>query len=765
MTQNPGCCEEEISTRQFIKANTAHKTNNDEDFLTYQRRGQTSGNKRKSCGNLPSSKLNREENDSETDQEEVELICKKHDVFHISTAYPKKPWFEIWKPSCRSSRLKSNMGFKKTVALKPKRVIGQYFLDLGQKDFSYSTCPVCGLFYARGLENDEVVHRVFHKNRTQGIQFKGWQNERVVSKLDDKGNRIIIVLPEDTHHQHKVKEVIDVVEVELGLSPGWLIQTACKVYLFISSSKKVIGCLMAEPIKHAFRVLPSKKQDVRNGDQQVNSGAERWSSVITGERCGSTEATISTGVQDQSDASVADRPSPGKDVGQVIPTKVVGIHDVPNVCLQPVIQHSAQYSRNILTSCHTSELLTVCGEDVRNFTRETLPGVPPNFVGTKARTWKMTDFFQQLRTSAAAGKDNAPITSDSSPSLNSFPRINIRTNKEKNLGGSSCGGTKLSKISDYFSSTRSKCILPEGSESLEDSQKAGATGNIASAEAQEVKDHGVFGEQKIKLEKVAERRKPCCDAAGQGQLERRGKHVSSDLGLMDTMDFSFNASKAYVDRCLQETGLEHRFSTSEHCVSSTTCVQPKIEVKEEAKFHQSPVQAIIDRSNTADFSHRKGGVHTCMKDEVLLKTELDAEEELPGGKGDDISADKSVQKKAYAQVRSGANVLQQFGNVRLCREVLPRKRSRQEHAQELGSSAIVYNTTPIPAVCGARVIWVSKSERRKGIASHLLDAMRKTFCLGIVLQPSQFAFSQPTTDGRKFAQRYCKTDQFLVYTS
>ncbi|BBM98757.1 N-acetyltransferase [Marchantia polymorpha subsp. ruderalis] len=759
MTQNLGCSEEVISTREFIKANPAHDINNDGDFLTYQRRVQTSGNKRKSCGNNPPSKLNREGNESETDQEELDLMCKKHEVFYDSTAHqPKKPWFEIWKSSCRSIRLKSNMGSKKTVALKPKRVTGQYFLDLGQKDFSYSTCPVCGLFYARGLENDEIVHRVFHKNRTQGIQFNGWQKERVVSKLDDKGNRVIIVLPEDTHHQHKVKEVIDVVEVELGLSPGWLNQTACKVYLFISSSKKVVGCLMAEPIKHAFRVLPSKKQDV--GDKQVNSGVDRWSSLRTGELRGGTEATILNEIQNQSDASVSDRSTPGRDVGEVNPTKVVELHGVPNVCLQPVTQLSAQCSSSTLTSCHTSEASSVCGEDIQNFTRET------NFVGTKARMWKLTDFYQQLRTSAAVGTDNAPTTSDSSPCLNSVPRIHTHANKEKTLGVGSCGWNKPSRISDYFTSTRNTCILPEGSDNLEENcQKAGATGNAASDEAQEVKEHGVSGEQKIKLEKVTEIRKLCSDPAGQGQVEKWGNHVSSDLELVDTMHFNFKPLKAHVDRCLQETRLEHRVSTSEHCVSSTTFLQPKIEVKEEASLHRPPAHAILDQSHTSNSSHRKGGVQICMKDEVLLKTELDAEEELPGRESDDISAKKSVQKKPCVQVRSGANVLQQFGNVKLCREVLPRKRSRQEHAQELGSSAIVYNTTPFSAVCGARVIWVSKSERRKGIASHLLDAMRKTFCLGVVLEPSQFAFSQPTTDGRKFAQRYCKTDEFLVYTS
>ncbi|CAM6111860.1 unnamed protein product [Calypogeia fissa] len=54
-------------------------------------------------------------------------------------------------------------------------------------------------------------------------------------------------------------------ELELGLTPGWLLQRSCKVYLFISSSKKIVGCLMAEPITSAFRVVSAQCQSSRNG--------------------------------------------------------------------------------------------------------------------------------------------------------------------------------------------------------------------------------------------------------------------------------------------------------------------------------------------------------------------------------------------------------------------------------------------------------------------------------------------------------------------
>jgi N-acetyltransferase len=110
--------------------------------------------------------------------------------------------------------------------------------------------------------------------------LQGWQNERVASRIDEKGNRVITVLAKDAHHQKKVREVTNVMELELGLTPGWLLQRSCKVYLFISSSKKVVGCLLAEPIKSAFRVVPPEQGspqslDVRNMDSTEDRKQER----------------------------------------------------------------------------------------------------------------------------------------------------------------------------------------------------------------------------------------------------------------------------------------------------------------------------------------------------------------------------------------------------------------------------------------------------------------------------------------------------------
>ena len=57
-------------------------------------------------------------------------------------------------------------------SLPAKRILGQYFLDFGQRDFTYKTCRACGLVYAAGLDEDEKVHAKYHKNRLSGIAFQ-----------------------------------------------------------------------------------------------------------------------------------------------------------------------------------------------------------------------------------------------------------------------------------------------------------------------------------------------------------------------------------------------------------------------------------------------------------------------------------------------------------------------------------------------------------------------------------------------------------------
>ncbi|KAE9451264.1 hypothetical protein C3L33_16841, partial [Rhododendron williamsianum] len=102
-----------------------------------------------------------------------------------------------------------------------QRSFAQLHLDLGQSDFLLHTCSVCGFMYACGDEGDEKVH----KDYTHGIQFK-------------------------------VQKVVEMMEMDLG--SGCLIHKLYKVYLYILH-QRIAGCLVAEPIKIAYRVISNSE--------------------------------------------------------------------------------------------------------------------------------------------------------------------------------------------------------------------------------------------------------------------------------------------------------------------------------------------------------------------------------------------------------------------------------------------------------------------------------------------------------------------------
>ncbi|CAN4107463.1 unnamed protein product [Withania somnifera] len=147
-----------------------------------------------------------------------------------------------------------NLGLEKSVKVQnKKRKYAQYYLELGQSDFLLHTCTACGFKYAKGDEGDEKFHKTFHKNYSHGIPFKGWRNERKLQIPSPETGRIILVLDDDPPPQrNKVQKVVKMMEMELG--DGWIYHQLCKVYLFISS-QRISGCLVAEPIKKAYKIV------------------------------------------------------------------------------------------------------------------------------------------------------------------------------------------------------------------------------------------------------------------------------------------------------------------------------------------------------------------------------------------------------------------------------------------------------------------------------------------------------------------------------
>ncbi|NXS38510.1 ESCO2 acetyltransferase, partial [Pomatostomus ruficeps] len=139
----------------------------------------------------------------------------------------------------------------------------QLIIDAGQRQLGPAQCRSCGMLFAPGIPEDRLQHLRHHRTLRQGIRCAGWKNERVVAEFWD--GKIILVLPGDPKYAlKKAEEVRELVDSELGFPPGSARQPQhSRIYLFVDPGKSVLGCLVAESISQAFRVLPDSPVSLR----------------------------------------------------------------------------------------------------------------------------------------------------------------------------------------------------------------------------------------------------------------------------------------------------------------------------------------------------------------------------------------------------------------------------------------------------------------------------------------------------------------------
>lgn len=202
--------------------------------------------------------------------------------------------FDEFPPSKRCCKNKNNGSSSNPCRnLSKKRRYEQYHLDLGQSDFIIHTCSLCGLMYARGVEEDEQVHRKFHQDYDGGIRFKGWHNERLVSGPLAIGDRILLILDSDSSAQKRlVQKVVQMTKKELLFADDNIIHALCKVYLFISAHK-IVGWLIAEPIQTAHRVIPSTSLGNSYGNRNTESSTKEKMDISDSKK--SKETTLQFG--------------------------------------------------------------------------------------------------------------------------------------------------------------------------------------------------------------------------------------------------------------------------------------------------------------------------------------------------------------------------------------------------------------------------------------------------------------------------------------
>ncbi|KAJ8396189.1 hypothetical protein AAFF_G00020560 [Aldrovandia affinis] len=149
-----------------------------------------------------------------------------------------------------------------------KQAIDQLIIDAGQKQFGAITCASCGMIYSADSLEDNFQHTQFHLRFLESIKFVGWKKERVVAEFWD--GKIILVLPEDPKYAiKKAEEVRKLADAELGFQQVSLsCPSKAKTYLFVNHDKVIVGCLITEHIRQAFRVLeqPEQTKDMKKPD-------------------------------------------------------------------------------------------------------------------------------------------------------------------------------------------------------------------------------------------------------------------------------------------------------------------------------------------------------------------------------------------------------------------------------------------------------------------------------------------------------------------
>ncbi|XP_044265148.1 N-acetyltransferase ESCO2 [Tribolium madens] len=136
----------------------------------------------------------------------------------------------------------------------------QMLLDAGQKRWGATQCPECKIIYHMGDPGDEIMHLNYH-NAGHIFRFNGWKNERVVSN-DLRNGKIIQIIPGDSKiWWKKVKDVMEVVNRDLGYFDIEF-NTANSQIFFYVKSKVIIGALVAEVKTTAHKLLTTHQDQV-----------------------------------------------------------------------------------------------------------------------------------------------------------------------------------------------------------------------------------------------------------------------------------------------------------------------------------------------------------------------------------------------------------------------------------------------------------------------------------------------------------------------
>ncbi|KAI8827187.1 ESCO1/2 acetyl-transferase-domain-containing protein [Fimicolochytrium jonesii] len=202
----------------------------------------------------------------------------------LTSTSPRPHWHT---PSSKKPPLLSSTSPPTTLppSTTPPTTYAQLHLDLGQK--SLTACPTCNMSYARSRPDDVATHARYHAAAVEGVMWgpassssSASAGERVVREFAD-GAKVVCVEREGCGVKvwKKALSVVILVNTELGAAAPAEVDEGSKIFLYITPSRRVAGCVLVERITTAYRVVVS---DTATDIQPENNDPPREELVKNG---------------------------------------------------------------------------------------------------------------------------------------------------------------------------------------------------------------------------------------------------------------------------------------------------------------------------------------------------------------------------------------------------------------------------------------------------------------------------------------------------
>lgn len=189
-------------------------------------------------------------------------------------------------PTCKRPKSSQGLGTPTKKEKKAKQQ-QQLFLDMGQEGLGSITCPVCGMVFTKGTE-DEKVHKEFHKQHERQapplkskVLLKYCEN---VSRFDSDDSTIVMARQSDISNGCKsfkdsISAIVKRVNDDLCFhveGDGVLGNDSSAVFVYLDSENRAVGCAVVERVDTAHPVVPKMDLD----DTEIRCSKETKKAVV-----------------------------------------------------------------------------------------------------------------------------------------------------------------------------------------------------------------------------------------------------------------------------------------------------------------------------------------------------------------------------------------------------------------------------------------------------------------------------------------------------